>query len=221
MPKRIYIIEDHEVVRWGYAFLIKQEADLDVCGEAATASEALRDMAALAPDVALVDLRLEEMSGIELIKRLTAQQPNLPMLAVSALDEALYAERTLRAGANGYVMKTDGVDDVLTGLRCVLNGERYVSDRMSTRLLDRQLGGAAQPQTADGHPSTEQLTDRELEMFEHLGRGHTRRRIAEAMHISPKTVDTYRERVKNKLGLSSSTELARRATTWLEHSGTG
>ena len=213
MPtKRIFIVDDHPVVRLGYASLIDVEADLEVCGQAGSAEEALQQIPEADPDLVIADLSLGGLSGIELLKRLHARSPELLLLAVSMHDETLYAERALNAGARGYVMKEEMNHVVAAAIRRVLAGGVYLSAAMSDKVL-RQYAGHS------GHGTQspiERLADRELETFEHLGRGLTTREIAEAMHISPKTVDTYRSRIKEKLALDTTAELSRRAALWVD-----
>ena len=216
MARRIFIVEDHALVRWGYGFLVGREMDLEVCGEVGTAQEALEQIPLASPDLVIVDIVLEGMNGIELIKHLKVNHPTLPVLVVSAHEEELYAERALRAGASGYVMKSEEAGAFLQAIRQVLSGQRYLSERLREMLLNRYLeGGASAPDTREQAPA-QGLTDRELEMFEHLGRGLERRQIAEAMLISPKTVDTYRERIKAKLGVKTSAQLRQHAVAWIQ-----
>ena len=211
MSARIYIVDDHPVVRLGYASLIDAEAGLDVCGQASSAEEALQQIQEAAPDLVIADLSLGGLSGLELLKRLHARSPELLLLVVSMHDETLYAERALSAGARGYVMKGEVSDVIITAIRRVLDDGVYLSAAMSDKVLRQYAGhsdhGAQSP--------IERLADRELETFEYLGRGLTTREVAEAMHISPKTVDTYRSRIKEKLALDTTAELSRRAALWV------
>jgi DNA-binding NarL/FixJ family response regulator len=210
MKARVYIVDDHPIVRSGLAQLINQEADLRVCGEAADASAALDGIDALKPDVAVVDLSLHGPDGLELVKSLRSRHLAVPVVILSMHDESLYAERALRAGARAYLMKQEAPEQVLVALRRVLAGEVYVSDRMSSRLL-RQMAGGAPPA---GDSPLRGLTDRELEVFRRIGRGHGTRQIAEDLHLSVKTVESYRTHIKEKLGLHSAVELVRTAVEW-------
>lgn len=209
----IFIVDDHPVMRRGYASIIEEEMDLEVCGEAGDALEALDKIRETDPDLVIADLTLAgSMSGLELIKMLKAERPQLPILVVSMHDESLYAERVLRAGAKGYVMK-DVVDAVIVkAIRRVLRGGLYVSEEISEKILLQYAGGHFDAE----HSPLEGLSDRELEVFEHIGRGLSTHQIADTMLISPKTVDSYRARLKEKLGIESHIELLRRATQWVE-----
>ena len=212
MDRKIFIVEDHPVMREGYATLIQREEGLALCGMAETAPEALDRIPETDVDLVLVDVSLEGISGIELVKQIKALRPDLPMLVISAHDEILYAERALRAGARGYIMKHESLDTVLEAIRSVLQGELYLSDQMRMRIVQLHVSGAS---GAEASP-LQRLSDRELEVFEHLGRGLTTRQVAEALHISPKTVETYRANIKEKLGLENTNELLQRAVLWVE-----
>lgn len=206
---RVLIVDDHPIVRRGLAQLIEQEPDLEVCGEAADAETAVTAMEKLDPDIALVDLMLKGASGTDLIKNLKARWANTPILVLSMHDEAVYAERALRAGAHGYIMKEEATGQVLTALRKVLGGDVYVSERMVSHLLRRMVGGTQ----GDG---LESLSDRELEVFQWIGRGLSVTEIAERLSVSPKTIETYRAHIKDKLNLASSAEVMRLAVQWFE-----
>lgn len=211
--KRIFIVDDHPVMRRGYAAIIEEEIDLAVCGEAGDALEALDQIRATDPDLVIADLTLAgSMSGLELIKMLKMERPILPILVVSMHDESLYAERVLHAGAKGYIMKDVADTTIVKAVRRVLAGGLYVSEEIGEKILLQFAGGHFD---ASRSP-LEGLSDRELEVFEHLGRGLTTQQIAETMLISPKTVDSYRARLKVKLGIDNHTELIRRATQWVE-----
>jgi len=207
---RVLIVDDHPIVRRGLAQLIEQEPDLEVCGEANDAETALSAFVELEPDIALVDLMLRGASGTDLIKNLKAQNENIPILVISMHDEAVYAERALRAGAHGYIMKEEATGQVLTALRKVVGGDVYVSERMVGHLLRRMVGGADQGVGIDG------LSDRELEVFQWIGRGSSVPDIAERLKVSPKTVETYRAHIKDKLNLANSAEVMRAAVQWAE-----
>jgi DNA-binding NarL/FixJ family response regulator len=211
--KRIFIVDDHPVMRRGYAAIIEEEIDLAVCGEAGDALEALDQIRTSTPDLVIADLTLAgSMSGLELIKMLKMERPTLPILVVSMHDESLYAERVLHAGAKGYIMKDVADTAIVKAVRRVLAGGLYVSEEIGEKILLQFAGGHF-----DANQSPlERLSDRELEVFEHLGRGLTTQQIAETMLISPKTVDSYRARLKVKLGIDNHTELIRHATQWVE-----
>ena len=210
---QIFIVDDHPVMRRGYANLIQEEIDLEVCGEAGEGLEALEKIRRLEPDLVISDLTLGSgMSGLELIKTLQVERPELPILVVSMHDESLYADRALKAGAKGYVMKAEADTTIVKAIRRVLRGGLYVSEAVSEKILMQFAGGRVEESASP----LEQLSDRELEVFEHIGHGRTTQEIAEAMGISPKTVESYRARIKEKLGLEQNTELIRRAVQWVE-----
>lgn len=208
----VYIVEDHAVTRMGLAQLLSSTDELTVCGEAASAPEALRELPQLMPDLVVVDLALEDSSGLDLIEHIAARWEQMRVLVISSHDESLYAERALKAGAQGYVMKREAPAELLEAVRTVLDGRRYLSDVVTELLISRMVGGA-DPQSVS---QIEALSDREMEVFELIGRGLKRSEIAEALHLSPKTVDNYRERLKEKLGVPTSKKLAQRATLWIE-----
>jgi DNA-binding NarL/FixJ family response regulator len=212
MPQKtkILLVDDHPMVREWLATLINQQADLQVCGEADSAPKALQMIGLVHPDVAIVDISMDGGSGIELIKNIKASHPHVMMIVLSMHDEALYAERALRAGARGYVMKREATKRVLLAIRSVLAGKLYLSDKMAMFMAEKFV---------DGRPKTpasvvETLSDRELEVFQLLGRGYSTRRIAEELHVSVKTIQAFCARIKEKLGLPSATELLRAATRW-------
>lgn len=211
MASRVLIVDDHPIVRRGLTQLIEQEPDLEVCGEASDADTAMSAMEDLEPDIALVDLMLKGSSGTDLIRSLKSRHANIPILVISMHDEAIYAERALRAGAHGYIMKEEATSQVLTALRKVLEGDVYVSDRIVGRLLRRMVGASRRPAGIDG------LSDRELEVFQWIGRGLTVSDIAERLQVSPKTVETYRAHIKDKLNLQSSAEVMRLAIQWFDN----
>jgi DNA-binding NarL/FixJ family response regulator len=184
-----------------------------VCGEAESVSEALDMLAREKPDVAIVDLHLKNSSGLELIKDLQVRQPDMPILVLSMRDEGFYAERVLRAGARGYVTKEEGPRKVLEGVRRVLAGDIYLSDRMASKVMSKIVGGLDKP----GDSPMDSLTDRELEVFELIGQGLPTREVAERLHISPKTVDSHREHIKDKLQLDNSTDLLKHAIEWTQY----
>jgi DNA-binding NarL/FixJ family response regulator len=204
---RVLIVEDHPIVRRGLQDLINAEPDLQTCGEAAGAEEALGQLDFCQPDVVIVDVALHGRNGIELVKDLKAHRPDLPVLVLSMYDESLYAERALRAGAMGYLMKEEATTKVLSAIRRIMDGHVYLSDKLSSTMVRRVLDGAA---TASQSP-LDQLSDRELEVFQHIAQGLPMREIARRLHRSVKTVETHREHLKAKLGLKSSGELLRYA----------
>jgi DNA-binding NarL/FixJ family response regulator len=210
-PKsKVFIVDDHPIVRQGLALLISREPDLVVCGDAEEASGALRRIEELKPDLAVVDISLKGPDGLDLLKNVRLRHPNLPVLILSMLDESLYAERALRDGASGYIMKQEATERVLVAIRRILNGEIYVSDRMANRMLHRFAGGS---QAGPRSPIAD-LTDRELEVFRLIGDGHGTRQIAEELCISVKTVESYQAHIKEKLSLKNARELVQRAIQW-------
>ena len=210
-PARVFLVEDHPVVREGYAALFSRMPDLTVCGEAATAAEAVARIQDTEPDLALIDLGLPGTSGLELIRQLRAFHPNLKVLVVSAHSETLYAERALRAGAQGYVMKDEPPMAIVEAARNVLAGRLHLSADMHERLLHLAVDGGA-----GASDPVQTLSNRELEVFRHLGRGLSTREIAEALFLSPKTVETYRANIKSKLSIKTAPELIQRATLWVQ-----
>ena len=212
---RVLLIDDHPILRQGLANVLNQQAHLTVCGEATEPNEALALAERLQPDLALVDLSLRGGDGIELLKDLRVRQPRMLTLVLSMHDEALYAERALRAGARGYVMKQEKLDRLLLAISRVLSGTIYVSDQVAAHAVARlAVGGAAEaaPQTSDTYVS--RLTDRELQVFRLIGRGLGTRLIAETLHLSRKTIESHREHIKTKLNLRDGSELIQRAIQW-------
>jgi DNA-binding NarL/FixJ family response regulator len=213
--RKVLVVDDHPIVRQGLVQMIGHEPDLTVCGEAETAHDALKVAAASGPDIAIVDLSLKGASGLELLKDLKVRYPKLPVLVLSMYDESMYAERALRAGARGYMMKEEASDKVLTALRSLLAGQIYLSEAMSARLLNLAVAG----RTNGGASPTECLSDRELEVFRLIGQGFGNSDIARQLHLSPKTVETYRAHIKDKLRLTGSTELLQHAIQWAQSEG--
>jgi DNA-binding NarL/FixJ family response regulator len=212
--RRLFLVEDHPVTREGFAQLINYQADLEVCGQEGTAARAIAEIERLKPDLVIVDLSLAESNGLELIKDLKSRLPALPLLVLSTHDESLYAERAVRAGALGYVMKQAPTSEVMSAIRATLRGEVYLSETMRTRLVHKQLAGGA-PTGVGEHSEVEALSDRELEVFELLGHGHTTRKIAARLHLSVSTVETHRAHIKSKLKLSNALDLVRSAVAWI------
>jgi len=210
MKKRIVVVDDHPIVRQGFVLLINQEADLEVVGQAEDPSAALTIISATKPDLVLVDLSLKNGDGLEMIKDLSRLYPELLMLAVSLHDENVYAERALRAGAKGYIMKSEATDSVMIAIRPVLSGGFFLSGKMNERLLIR-LTAAGKQDTID---PMARLSDREFEVFQLIGQGYDTRLIAESLCLSIKTIETYKSHLKTKLDLKNSTELMQRAVEW-------
>ncbi len=214
---RIFVVDDHPLVRESLRNLLNQQIDLTVCGEAEDAPRALSAMQALSPDVAIVDLSLKSGSGLELIKDLKLHCPKVAVIVLSMHDENLYAERVLRAGARGYVMKRETTKSILSALRRVLGGGVYVSEAFAAVMAERLAGG--HPIQPGPVSAVEQLSDRELEVFRALGQGRGTSEIAGDLHLSLKTVQAYCARIKAKLGLTNAQTLMREAVRFVEHAG--
>jgi len=208
--RTVFIVDDHPIVRQGLALLINREPDLVVCGDAEEAGSALRLIEELKPDLVVVDISLSGPDGLDLLKSIRARDPNLPVLILSMMDELLYAERGLRAGANGYIMKQQATEQVLVAIRRILGGEIYLSERMANKMLHRFVGGSPTQQSSP----VADLTDRELEVFRLIGDGHGTRQIADQLHLSIKTVESYQAHIKDKLLLKNGRELVQRAIQW-------
>jgi len=209
-PYRVLIVDDHPIVREGIAAVINRERDMEVCGQAGGLAEAMRLHREEKPDIVVADVSLADGNGLELVKELVAQNADVKVLVQSMHEESLYAERSLRAGARGYINKEEAPTQLITAIRQVLKGRVYLSTRMTDRLLNRSVRGVE----ADRSP-IESLSDRELEVFEQIGRGMTTRRIAQNLYLSPKTIETYRENIKTKLSLLNATELTQHAVQWV------
>lgn len=214
--KRILVVDDHPIVRQGLALLINREPDLVVCGEAEEATGAMHVLASARPDVLILDISLNGPDGLDVLKNIRINQPTLPVLILSMHDESIYAERALRAGANGYIMKQEATEKVLVAVRRILNGEIYVSDAIANRMLKHYITGSGTLRNS----SIGDLSDRELEVFRLIGEGHGTRQIAEELHISVKTVESYQAHIKEKLALRSSRELMQHAIQWNMHEKT-
>ena len=208
------LVDDHPVVRQGLRILIDQETDLNVCGEAGTPEGAEASLVELAPDVVLVDLKLGDSSGIDLISRLMALVPSVRVLVFSMHDESIYAERALRAGARGYVMKESAPDVLIAALRCVLDGGVFLSDTATSRILKRTFGGEELGDTT--HDVLDRLSSREQQVFRQIGRGVGTGELATTLGLSVKTIDSHRANIKRKLGLRDGAELVRRAIHWVD-----
>lgn len=211
MKRKVFIVDDHPIVREGLAQMIRREPDLTVCGEAEDAQTARQMICAMKPDILIVDISLHGPDGLDLLKSVRAQDPTLPVLILSMHDETIYAERSLRAGANGYIMKQEATENVLVALRRILNREVYVSPRVANKMLQRFV--SAGPGHAK-HSSVDELSDRELEVLRMMGEGHSTRQIAGALHLSVKTVESYQSHLKEKLALKNSRELVQYAVQW-------
>lgn len=209
---RVFIVDDHPLVREWLANLLRRESDLEVCGQAEDAAGALAAMAPQPPDVAIVDLSLKGDSGLDLIKDIRVRFPATAIIVLSMYEEVYYAERALRAGASGYVTKRESTVRIVEGIRQVREGRVYASPETMARLAERMVGRAPPP--AQGAIAS--LSDREIEVFQRLGQGHSTRRIATDLKVSMKTVQAYSARIKQKLGLASGTELTHEAVRWVE-----
>jgi DNA-binding NarL/FixJ family response regulator len=206
----ILIVDDHPLFRKGMVQLLSQEPDLEVRREAPDHAHALTALRKEKFDLAVIDIGLQGgANGIELMKSIKAEFPNLPVLVLSMHDEALYAERALRAGARGYVMKREALDNILTAMRTILQGEIYISPIMSKRMIFEHINGPGETSAVD------RLTDRELEILELIGAGHEVRAIADTLHLSSKTVEAHRAHIKEKLNLKNAREVGRFATNWV------
>lgn len=211
MKKRIVIIDDHPIVRQGFTQLINQEDDLVVVGEAEDAAGAFELVERLKPDLALIDLSLKNSNGIELIKDLVRMHPDFLMLVISLHEESVYAERSLRAGAKGFIMKAEATENVMTAIRMVLQGDIYLSSSMRNRILHSiTAGGSLRNKTN----MEEYLSDRELQVLQAVGRGASTKEIADDLNLSIKTIETYKSHLKQKLSLKNSTELMQYAVEW-------
>jgi len=210
MKTRVFIVDDHPLVRESLANLIAQQPDMSICGEAEYSSTALAAIATLQPDVAVVDLSLGDGSGLDLIRDLRKLHPRVAVLVLSMHDESLYAERALRAGARGYLMKRAASRDVVVAIRRVREGRIAVSPELAEALAAKLVSGPP-----EGTDPVSTLSDRELDVFRLVGQGRETRQIADALHLSAKTVQTYCARIKDKLGLNTANELLREAVRWL------
>jgi DNA-binding NarL/FixJ family response regulator len=207
----VFIVEDHPITQAGLAALINRESDLFVCGSADSAPTALTQITKLKPSIVISDFTLKASNGIELMKNVVALCPDVPILVMSMHDESLFAERAMRAGARGYIMKREAADKILPAIRTILGGDIYLSEQMQRKLLN----GVFHSRKAEpGTFPLETLSDRELEVFQLIGNGFTTREIAQRLNLSPKTIDSYREHLKLKLSLENGTELLRRAICW-------
>jgi DNA-binding NarL/FixJ family response regulator len=215
MPERtqakVFLVDDHPLVREWLSQLIQREDDLAVCGEAEDTQEALQKIEETKPDIVVADISLKNTHGLELVKDLQVRLPLLPVLVLSMHDESLYAERVLRAGAKGYITKQEATKKILQAVRLVLSGQIYISEKMASRMVHKMVMGRAESQKS----AIERLTDRELEVFQLIGRGQGTRRIASELHLGIKTVESYRARIKEKLKLEDGTQLLQHAIQWV------
>jgi len=214
-PTRILIVDDHPMMRRGLVAEISAEPDLEVCGQAEDVNDAIAKIEEMNPDLATIDISLKEGHGIDLVKEIKSRFPNVKMLVLSNYQESLYAERSLRAGALGYLNKQETGEKIFDAIRTVLTGERYISDEMTKRLVSQAVGAT----DATNASPVETLSDRELEVFRLIGDGLTTAVIARRLHLSPNTVDTHRENIKRKLNLRNATEVQREATQWILENG--
>ncbi len=207
----VFIVDDHPIVRDGLAELIGREAGLHVCGQAASGFQAMESLSGTQADILVVDLSLEDMNGLTLIKNLRSRSDTTPILVLSMHEENLYAERALRAGAQGYIMKREAPTKVIDAIRRVLAGNVYLSSELSSRLMQNLVGNRG----AAGILTVSRLSDRELEVYTLIGQGLKTREIAAKLNLSVKTIETYREHIKEKLGLKNATELVQNAIKWV------
>jgi DNA-binding NarL/FixJ family response regulator len=217
MKAKVLVVDDHPIVRQGLVQFINQQADLVVCWEGEEPAKAFEAVGSVKPNILVVDISLKSGSGLELIKNVKATYPHLPTLVLSMHDELLYAERALRAGARGYIMKQEAIDKVLVAIRRVLAGELFLSEQMNRRMLHQFVGGPPQlPQSP-----VERLSDRELEVFRLIGSGRTTRQMADELHLSVKTVETHRAHIMDKMKIATANELALRAFQWVHDEDAG
>jgi len=210
---RLFIVDDHPIVRKGLAQLINQEPDMIVYGEADDAQSAMEFLKKSQPDLAIVDISLKGIDGIELIKKIRMRYENLPVLVVSMHDESLFAERALRVGARGYIMKQEAIEKMMEAIRRVLRGEIYISEKVSESIVKKFING----KNESTFSPIEVLSDRELEVFQLIGQGFGTREIAQQLNVSVKTVESYRANIKDKFKLKNATELLKHAIHWVDN----
>jgi DNA-binding NarL/FixJ family response regulator len=204
---KVFLVDDHPIVRQGLGLLINREPDLVVCGEAEDAPSALQRMAGAQPDLMVIDISLDGPDGLELLKTIRLKEPILPVLILSMHEESTYAERSLRAGANGYIMKQEATERVLVAIRRILEGKVYLSERLTNKMLEQFVHGAG----SSKNDPLMTLSDRELEVYRLIGAGHGTRQIADELHVSVKTVESYQAHIKEKLSLRNARELVQHA----------
>jgi DNA-binding NarL/FixJ family response regulator len=212
---RVLLVDDHPIVRQGLALLVDREADLCVCGEADGAHSAFHAITRLKPDIVVLDISLSGPDGLDVVKEIRTKTTSLPILILSMHDESIYAERAIRAGANGYIMKQEATEKVLVAIRRILQGEVYLSGRLTNSMLRQYARGEAPAKTS---PFVH-LSDRELEVFRLIGEGQGTRQIADELHVSIKTIESYQAHIKEKLSLRNSRELVQHAIKWAVNSG--
>ena len=217
-PARVLVVDDHPLIRKGVRALIDGQSDMTSCGEAASANEARVQVDKTRPDIVVVDISLPGNGGIELIRDLQACHPKLPILVLSMHDEMLYAEQAMRAGAKGYVMKQEPPERLLAGLRAVQKGDLFVSQRLTSTMLNVFVGGSPRMNGRNGLSS---LSVRELQVFEGIGGGMSTQQLGQKYGVSPKTIETYRAHIKRKLGLTTGNELVHAAVHWMESEAAG
>ena len=212
MTTRIYIVDDHPLVRQGLSQIVASEADMEICGEAEDSPAAIRGVGEANPDAIIVDISLKGANGIELIKNLKAIHDDIPILVFSMHDETIYAQRALRAGAKAYVMKKESPSKVVDAIRKIIQGEIYVSPSVADQVLHQIVSGPGNVSTSP----VDRLTDRELEVVQLIGRGLSSREVAESLHLSVKTIESHRAHVKEKLSLRNATELVQFSVQWVD-----
>jgi DNA-binding NarL/FixJ family response regulator len=211
--KQILLVDDHPIFRHGLEDLLEKQDDLAICGHADSAPTALAEMRRLNPDMAIVDISIKGSNGIELVKQMKAELPDLPILVLSMHDESLYALRALKAGALGYVMKAEALQHVIGAVRRVLDGRIFVSPRFGEKLIFKAVHGSESGSVSP----VDRLSDRELEVLVMLGKGHNTKSIADELHLSVKTIETHRAHIKEKLGFTDASEMVRFAIDWVTH----
>jgi DNA-binding NarL/FixJ family response regulator len=214
---RVLLIDDHPVVRQGLGLLIDREADLMVCGEAEGSPAAFHAITTLRPDIVVLDISLSGPDGLDILKEIRIRTASLPVLILSMHDESIYAERALRAGANGYIMKQEATEKVLVAIRRILQGDIYLSERLTSAMLNQFVHGNASIKSSP----VVNLTDRELEIFRLIGEGHSTRQIADDLHLSVKTIESHQAHIKDKLALKNGRELVQHAIEWAVNAGGG
>ncbi len=207
---KVLVVDDHPIIRQGLSLLFSQKNDMEVCGEADNVETALEQITVLKPDIVIVDISLKDSNGLDLIKQIKIKKKNLPVLVLSVHDESIYAERALRAGARGYIMKEELTDNVVIAIRQIISGKLYLSNQMSEKMLDKLV----KPSPGISESSVEILSDRELEVFRLFGLGMSTKEIADKIHVSPKTVQSYRVRIKDKMNIEKTSELLKHAIQW-------
>lgn len=214
---RVFLIDDHPAVRAAVRDTVESANDLTVCGEASTADEAFRNIETEAPDVVIVDISLTDAHGLDLVQNVEAQYPGVRSIVFSKYNERVYAERAIRAGASGYVMKSEPTDQILAAIRSVIDDELFLSQQMASRLLNKVASG----QDSDSSPPTDELTDREMAVFQMLGQGYSMDDIKNRLNLARKTIETYRRRAKEKLGFEKVSDLLQYAVKWTHTQGPG